>query len=340
MLSSGTRNNALLLLCTILHFSVDGVCAAVLAKYAVNEPDFSSIVYYFGLYNVIAFGGQWLAGLVLDKKKGLILPSLCLVPVLLAGGFLDGAGILFQAVSIALGNCLFHVAAGIIILEGYEGFREPGIFVSSGAVGLGLGLRQFVGAIPFETVCIICTAITVYLLVKYPVPVQHRESPASHGGAAYLMAGAFLLLVCVTLRGFGGKNTLPVHVMLMPCVFMLGKSAGGLLCDAIGFLKTILAIFLLSFAALQTPGIVGAITLTFASNMTMPLTLRLLHKYFPDYPGLTFGLAAGCLLPGAFFAGLIDIPPDAMAVVQFMSLFIAGIIWRKASCSGPRSSLS
>ena len=146
--------------------------------------------------------------------------------------------------------------------------------------------------------------------------------------------------MCVTLRGFGGGAKVPEYVMLMPCVFMLGKSAGGVLCDAIGFRRTILCIFLLIFAGLQVQGLAGTVAVTFAFNMTMPLTLRLLHWYFPEYPGLTFGLAAGCLLPGAFFGGIMNIPPDVMAVVQFLGLFAALMIWRrKASCSGPRSSL-
>ncbi|MBQ7220271.1 MAG: hypothetical protein IJS28_04750 [Synergistaceae bacterium] len=319
----------MLILCTILHFSVDGVCAAVLAKYAIHEPDFSNIVYYFSLYNLIAFGGQWLAGLILDKRKSLVLPSLAVVPLLLAGGFVSSAGILFQAVSVALGNCLFHVAAGILILERYSGFREPGIFVSSGAVGLGLGLHGLVGAPVFEAVCVVCTVLALVHVLKSPAPdsqIQRESSPGE--SLVWLLGGAVLLLVCVVLRGFGGSSRIPEYVMLMPCVFMLGKSAGGLVCDAIGFRKTILAIFIMCFAGLQLPGLAGVITITFAFNMTMPLTLRLLHRYFPDYPGLTFGLAAGCLLPGAFFKGWVNIAPDIMAVVQFVSLFVAWYIFQ------------
>ena len=327
----------LLLLSTILHFTVDGVCAAVMAKYAVNEPDFTNIVYYFGLYNVIAFGGQWLAGLIFDKRRSLILTSLCLVPLFLAGGLVTRAGILFQAVSVALGNCLFHVAAGILILERYSGFREPGIFVSSGAVGLALGLHRLVPASAFEILCVVCTVIALCLLQKSPV---RREAPSSsQGNLSCLLAGAVLLLMCVILRGFGGSSSIPEHVMLMPCVFMLGKSSGGILCDVIGFRKTILAIFIMCFAGLQLSGLAGIITLTFAFNMTMPLTLRLLHMYFPAYPGLTFGLAAGCLLPGAFLKHSLSISPDIMAVVQFVSLFIAGYIFMLWGKGGERQSL-
>ena len=329
---------SLLVLCTVLHFSVDGLCAAVLAKYAVNEPIYSNIAHYFGLYNVIAFGGQWLAGLVLDKYKRLVVPALAVVPVILAGGFAVRAGILFQAVSVALGNCLFHVAAGILVLERYEGFREPGIFVSSGAAGLGLGLHGFTGAVPFWAVCAAFTAITVFLVLKSPEQSSSRNAAAlPRKNFLWLLLGAVLLLLCVTLRGFsGGSSRLPLHVMVMPCVFMLGKSAGGILCDAIGLRKTILAVFVMCFVGLQIPGSLGIITLTFAFNMTMPLTLRFLLRYFPDYPGLTFGLAAGCLLPGAFFRHYISIPPDVMAVVQFMSLFAAWFIWRREE---PRSGL-
>ena len=330
---------SLLFLCTVLHFTVDGVCAAVMAKYAVNEPDFTNIVYYFSLYNIIAFGGQWLAGLILDKRRSLILPSLCLVPLLLAGGLVTRSGILFQAVSVALGNCIFHVAAGILILERYSGFREPGIFVSSGAVGLGLGLHRLVPASVFEIVCVVGTVSAVWLVRRSPdsQPVHCEDS--SRGRLESLLAGAVLLLVCVVLRGFGGSTRIPEHVMLMPCVFMLGKSAGGILCDVIGFRKTILAIFIMCFAGLQLSGLTGIITLTFAFNMTMPLTLRLLHMYFPDYPGLTFGLAAGCLLPGAFLKHSLSISPDIMAVVQFVSLFIAGYIFMRWGKGGERQSL-
>lgn len=292
------RNNALLILCTLLHFSVDGVCAAVLAKYAVHEPDFRNIIYYFGVYNIIAFGGQWLAGLFLDKHRKFLMPSLAIVPVLLAGGFMSNAGILFQAVIIALGNCIFHVAAGILILERYGGFSEPGIFVSSGAVGLGLGLHRITGAFAFEILCVVGTVLTLLYVLKYSAAAltdEDNDDANSLGkNAAYLLTGAFLLLLCVTLRGFGGNSRIPKYVMLMPCIFMFGKSAGGILCDAIGFRKTILIIFLMSFAALQLSGLPRIITLTFAFNMTMPLTLRLLHWYFPSYPGLTFGIAAGC----------------------------------------------
>ena len=57
---------------TVLHFLVDGICAAAMAAYAVQEPLLAPIVYYFGLYNAIAFGTQWLTGWLFDKKENWI----------------------------------------------------------------------------------------------------------------------------------------------------------------------------------------------------------------------------------------------------------------------------
>jgi len=66
----------------------------------------------------------------------------------------------------------------------------------------------------------------------------------------------------------------------------------------------------------------------------MPLTLRLVHWCNPRYPGMMFGLAAGCLLPGVFFKGF-SLPPQAMAVLQFLSLAAAGrLLWKSTGKTG------
>ena len=113
-------------------------------------------------------------------------------------------------------------------------------------------------------------------------------------------------------------------------MFAAGKCLGGLFCAKAGYRNTVLAVFLLCFAALQLRGLASALLLAFAFNMTMPLTLRLAHWCCPAYPGLMFGLAAGCLLPGAFFSDLVlSVPPHAMAVAVFLILFAAGCLFRR-----------
>ena len=332
----------MLFLCTLLHLTVDGVCGAALAAYAVNEPEYANIVYYFHLYSPIAFGGQWLAGLALDRKVNWVLPGLAVVPVLLGLGALRGPGVLVQAVLLGLGNCVFHVAAGILILRRYHGYGEPGIFVSGGAIGLGLGINQICGPALFLCACAAATVAVILLASRVEDHAEiknHVRTTGTRRASGLISVGAAVaLLVCVTLRGFtGGGGLTAGHVMLLPCVFALGKALGGVCCDAVGYRRTIALIFMLSAvslhaAALPLPGawhLLPPLLLSLSFNMTMPLTLRLLHRCFPARPGLTFGLAAGCLLPGAFWRESFAMLPHVMIAVQFLGLFAADAAIRR-----------
>ena len=318
---------------TVLHFLVDGVCAAAMAAYAVREPLLAPIVYYFGLYNVIAFGTQWLAGLLLDKKVNWIRYAFLFVLVTLGAGTQPALGIQAQTVLLGLGNSVFHVAAGSMVLRRYATYKELGIFVCSGAVGLGLGLNCIVGPYPFLLACAVLCVLATHRLCKTK-PESLAQSDHSGNEApdvsSHLVTVTCLILLlgCIVLRGFGSGGAASPFVMLFPCVFAAGKALGGIVCDRMGYRKTILFIFLLSFAALQLSGLAAAVLLVLAFNMTMPLTLRLVHWCNPGYPGMMFGLAAGCLLPGVFFHGF-SVPPQGMAVLQFLCLAAAGRLLQK-----------
>ena len=350
---------------TALHFLVDGICAAAMAAYAVQEPSLAPIVYYFGLYNAIAFGTQWLTGWFFDKQENRIRYAFLFVLVTLGLGTQSALGIKAQTLLLGLGNSVFHVAAGSLVLRRYTTFKELGIFVSSGAVGLALGLNCIVGACPFLLVCTVLCALATHQLRQGEMPgsvsVQTvfqnqpgnnlqeeacaKESKQTETGdflpsyfandnasaiSQYWLTGICLILLlgCIVLRGFGSGSAASPYVMLFPCVFAAGKALGGIVCDRAGYQKTILIVFLLSFVALQLSGLAASVLLILAFNMTMPLTLRLAHWCNPGYPGMMFGLAAGCLLPGVFYKGF-SIPPQGMAVLQFLCLAAAGWLLRK-----------
>lgn len=341
---------------TVLHFLVDGTCAAAMAAYAVQETSLAPIVYFFGLYNAIAFGSQWLTGWLLDKKENWTRYAFLFVLVTLASGAQPALGIAAQTVLLGIGNSVFHVAAGRLVLQQYNTYKELGIFVSSGAVGLALGLNCIVGTGFFLAACTVLCAVLTYNFWKEKLPekVIEKDTPAENveenlyslpgSGRSFSVNTPFwlsgicliLLLGCVVLRGFGGVAASP-YVMLFPCVFAAGKALGGMICDRAGYQKTILFIFLLSFTALQLSGLVAAVLLVLAFNMTMPLTLRLVHWCNPDCPGMMFGLAAGCLLPGVFCRGF-SVPPHAMAVLQFICLAAAGwLLWKGSAKWGQRT---
>ncbi len=368
----------LLLLLTALHFCVDGACAASMASYAVSEPFLAPIVFHFGLYNLIAFGGQAPTGLLLDRRPRAVSFALAFSLLALLFGAACAPRILWRTIALGLGNCAFHAAAGRLVLCRYEGFGAPGVFVSAGAVGLGLGLQGLVGALPFLLADTLAMGAVLWRLRREGA---RREAGAADEGAedearslrgmgasffradagrfgaeakdagvrvpllcggeaATLCLCASLLLACVVLRGFGGGSAASLG-MALPCVMAAGKAIGGLVCDRLGYRRTVLLVFLVSFAALQGTGLSFSLLLAFAFNMTMPLTLRLAHWCRPTRPGLMFGLAAGCLLPGAFFAGAVAVPRAAMAVLQFLTLFLAGaLLCRAYAGAGGRGALA
>jgi len=317
--------NALTLL-TIMHLLVDGVCGAVLAIYALQEPRLEPIIYYFGLYTVLAFGLQGPVGWLLDRKPAYLPLSLMLATGFLALGALPQLPIGVQAILLGLGNCAFHVAGGSYVLRKYKTFTELGLFVCSGAIGLGLGLYSIVKVWYLLAIACVLTPVTINNL-SVMTEGQSTTECSREVSSLKLLGVAALLFSCIVLRGFGsGSGLVSPHSMLLPCAFALGKLLGGFICDKWGYKNTVLVIFLLGFIGLQLQGLYAGLIFILACNMTMPLTLRLAHWCRVGAPGLMFGLAASCLVPGTVFKGLISFPPQAILVLQFLILFVAGYV--------------
>ncbi len=316
---------------TLQHLAVDGICGAALAAYAVREEFLEPIIFYFALYNLLAFGLQAAAGFFLDKHEKFLRAAFVVSLVALGLGIFSAPEIFAQVIFLGVGNCLFHVTAGSIVLRSFKTYKELGLFVSSGAIGLALGLNQLVDAKIF---LVIYFALTCYILTNFKpenLPSPEIFSGQKNSGKSFFAAVscAILLLSCVIMRGFGGGGTSAEFVMLFPIIFAAGKILGGVCCDKLGWQNTILLIFVAGFSSLQFEGLVPLAVLTLTFNMTMPLTLRLLHFCNPRCPGLMFGLAAGCLLPGAFFKENFTVAVQAMVVIQFLILFVAWKIFSR-----------
>ena len=131
-------NKGFLFLQTFGHFCVDAVCASIVIGATQNIVD--SFV-FFVLYNFLAFCMQSIAGLILDKQKTVQPKHYILLSfILLLFGFIPNLNIWLIVILAGLGNCLFHVGAGMLVLIQADKKMAPlGVFVSSGAVGLFLG---------------------------------------------------------------------------------------------------------------------------------------------------------------------------------------------------------
>src|SRR5207244_4404688 len=97
------------------------------------------IVQLVVLYNVIAFGGQPLAGLVVDRFRRPRAAAVCGTALMIAALLLQSAPV--AAVVLAgAGSALFHVGAGALALCATPGRAEgPGLFAAPGVVGLAVG---------------------------------------------------------------------------------------------------------------------------------------------------------------------------------------------------------
>lgn len=289
-----------MILLSLAHFLVDGVCASAL--YSMSHD---SIAMFILLYNTLAFTGQAVWGLLADRfpkqKYGTAVSCL-----LVCGGALLPLPVAVRTVLLGVGNCGFHVGGGTRVLREHGKKAAPlGIFVAPGSVGLALG-TLWPGLRLWLTAGLLLSALGILLQKEAAV------KPETEGEKLPFWV-PLVLLLAVAVRSFGGFavaapwKTAPLHSLLAVAAVFLGKTAGGFLADRFGIRKAALislpvaAVLLGFFGGYMIPSLLGQLLL----NLTMPVTLWLIYRGMPDAPGLSFGLAAASLWPGALAAKAI-----------------------------------
>lgn len=317
---------------TILHFFVDGTCGAALSLLALNGLENADVVSSFLQYNLWAFGTQWVIGLVSDRWSLLSRKLLVLAMLILAAGSCLNLDWRWLAVALGLGNSIFHVVAGKLILERYTGYKEPGIFVSSGALGLALGTQGII-SLYLMLAGVFASTFFLYRMVDtdnegktYKVDTNIGMCSSHQRSTLLIGMSVFAISACVIIRGFSGSVQFTGMPLLLPCIYMLGKAIGGICCDKLGYKHMVLFLMIASFAVLQFTGLIPMLAFVLLCNMAMPLTLKMMHNYLPRQAGFAFGMAAGCLIPGWYFKEyMLSLP--LLVMLQFVLLFLGGYIW-------------
>lgn len=301
---------------TFSHAVVDFCCFTLLYTWMVREGP-AAAAPGFLLYNVLAFGLQPLLGFLQDRMPRLPLSGIgCL---LTAAGLLMG-GLPWAGMPVcALGNACFHVGGGRETLRLSAGRQWPaGVFVSSGAPGVALGILAGKLGFPLWGAALLAAACIPALRlcrVQSPLPAAAFRTAAARPVA--LVAG--LCFLSVALRSFGGSllsmpwKTGPWLSLLPAVCACLGKAAGGFAADRwggrrTGVLSLLAAAPLLAFGNVS-PLFCGAGLFLF--NMTMAITLCALASAMPEHPGFAFGLSTLALLLGNlpyFFAEIPFLP--------------------------------
>ena len=318
------------LLLSLLHLLVDGLCACglmLMSHRIVSDMEAYSMIV---LYDVLAFGTQPLTGRGVDGSD--TSPGgLKMAVMLLAGGALVSwlpisptvLAAIAGAVLLGMGNSLFHVYGGrYVAVASHNDIRAMGVFVSTGAVGLAIGLG-FSNSLLMAVFFLTLMALTALHLLNadvhrvtdgkgLPIPV-HPEAGAAP--ARSLTAVPLLYLSCLMLvvagRACIGESVpslrasfpligAPLTMVVVSVIVMVGKAAGGFLSKRWGVRKVFIASMLLSavtFLMCPWHDIFVLATLLLI-NISMPCTLYLATKASPGREGWVFGLLAMALLPG------------------------------------------
>lgn len=294
------------------HGLIDAACAGVvfsiLSRQLVTASDFFCGVI---VYNILAFGGQSLLGLLIDRYRA---PRASAI----IGCFLVATSFLFinfwtplVFVLAGVGNALYHLGGGTVSLNLTPGKASaPGIFVAPGALGLLIGtVLGKAGQFNFVIfgILVVATAFIIYF-TKIPVIDYARKKLINSEKTENIWDGILLLmLTSIAIRSLVGlsvafpwKSDLALLVYLTIGV-VLGKALGGILGDKFGWMRVGVGALVLSvplmIGGVNVPalGIAGALLF----QMTMPITLVIITGVFPGRPAFAFGLTCLALIVGA-----------------------------------------
>jgi FSR family fosmidomycin resistance protein-like MFS transporter len=310
-----------------VHLLVDAATVSAVLRSAPPAGAVASSAFAFVLgYDLLAFAGQLPLGALLDRWRVRRLCATAGVVLAMAAVFAVGEGSFaalgFTTLLLAgLGNALFHVGAGAMVLDGSGGEAAPaGVFVAPGALGLGLGLllgRSFPGAplwplhLALGAAAVLCFLVPSRA-VEEPMRATDRRSPAAAPGprqitqigeTALLLS---LLFLSVFVRAFVGAvacDGCPKGLLLVCGVAVagfLGKAAGGYLADRLGFADlAVVALVssapLLGYSRGSLPTALAGLVLL---QLTMPVTLAAVYRLSPRRPAAGFGFLCVALVLG------------------------------------------
>ena len=344
---------------TILHFLVDGLCLCCLyLMIPLGAQD--DLLGLFLTYNLLAFTTQPLTGWWADclqklhwallLSTGLLMAAVVLLMV--SVWWLQPSMLYFWLVVIllGLGNSLFHVWGGkmTVVVAGND-MRALGIFVSTGAVGLVVGLTCAGWWLAAGMMLLI--ALMGTLAIRIPATdtksVQGSLSKVLrlHSNTLKLPRTGEIwlipILLFVLVRSFLGES-IPLYIekdsvllFLLAATAMVGKAGGGWVAYRWGVGTSLVACVGVAAACLlwtitganQVPAVLIGVL---AINFTMPMTLYLANRVLTGREGQAFGLLAAVLAPGYMLAhnGFLPFSLYFMSAALLLTISVEmGVLW-------------
>lgn len=296
----------------VAHFAVDAACVTAVLRASPPDDMIGVAAWAFVLgYDLLAFAGQVPVGWLVDRlhaRREAALAGLLLAAAALSLGPGGGRATMLTA---GVGNALFHVGAGAMVLAGSRGRATPlGLFVAPGALGLGLGIRlgrKMVEVPAWPLLVAVGLGVVIVLAVRDRRAEHEPEEPPVPVLAGVLWLGMVALLgFSVAIRSFVGAvgcdacPKLELVAVGLPITGFVGKLVGGFLADRFGWLDVGVAALLASAPLIAfsggDPWLVLPGLLVF--QMTMPVTLAAVFRLMPRRPGVAFGALCLALVLG------------------------------------------
>ena len=315
----GLRQEVALLtgICTALHFLVDGLCICCIYLLA-DSSSVANLLGVFITYNVLAFLTQPLTGMLADRLRpeGMLLAAavaLLAIGVAVAfplGSTDDVLPLYIVAVLLGLGNSLFHVWGGrLVTVSTGNDIRALGVFVSTGAFGLAVGML-FHSRLVLVAFLLAIAALAFYALRLTSKEPQVLDSELNQKPVSMILWLAVLaLMAIVMLRSLLGETFSAgiaksgMMILAIGAVAMIGKIAGGFLSHWMGIVWAMLLVVAGIVACLLLPSTETVLFIgLLLVNCTMAVTLYLVNAVLPGREGLAFGLLAAALMPGYLLA--------------------------------------
>lgn len=363
MVSEGRTEWRVVAVAALQHFLVDALCVCCLYMLAASRP-LADLLYLFILYNVLAFLTQPLTGYVVDRLKhkhwmllaSMLLLTLATMITIVFGlcsnfspPFSEGLGeglllpfcVCLGVCLLGLGNSLFHVWGGQqVAVRTQNDMRSLGVFVSTGAFGLAVGVVFASWWLLFGLLLALCLLAIVVTLPRFlPARECSNYSPEGLGegllppfreglGVCVLL----LVMVIVALRSWLGEDLTAgitktqTMVLLLGFTAMIGKAAGGFLCKWLGLVWAVLLMVVATAVSYFLPSYLFTFLPLFFVNCTMPVTLWLANRLLPGREGLAFGLLAAALMPGYLLTdaalGAYAVPLVGTIIIELGVLYL------------------
>jgi hypothetical protein len=285
---------------SLLHLLVDFFSIYLLLSFKLDQ---NIALILIVLYDSLAFMSQPLIGAIIEKKKNLNKIMTISLILIIASLFIN---VYYLAIPLcAIGNALFHVSAGKLVLDKSQKSAPLGVFISFGALGVGFaslyGTKElFTLLFPILLILLLVNSIMDYSDINY------TYNKLENNQKLYIFP-TILITFGVILRGFFGfycdKSsliTLNNGSLISVIIVFFAKFIGGFLIDKVKMLPVIILSMILSlFGTIFSYNYYTYLLGVFGVNLLMALTLELIRRFLPNNRAFGFGLLASGLAFGS-----------------------------------------